>query len=101
MSVGGTAAYANERNLPPLVQSAVHLAERAGFEFSCRPEQGRLLAVLAAGRTGGVVGETGTGAGVGLAWMISASSAETTFVSIEHDADRAQAAAELFDGLAT
>ena len=42
-----------------------------GFESSCLPSHGRLLQVLAGGVGEGVIGETGTGAGVGLAWMAS------------------------------
>lgn len=99
MANGGTAAYKLEQDLPPLVASAVALAEQIGFEFCCRPEQGRLLGVLAAGRSGGVIGETGTGTGVGLAWMVSAASPETRFISVEQDGVRAQAATHLFDGL--
>ena len=60
--------------MPPLVVRAVVLANELGFEYSCLPEQGRLLRVLAAGRAGGRIGETGTGCGVGLAWMVSGAS---------------------------
>jgi hypothetical protein len=57
------------RILPPLVDRAVSLARREGFGNSCRPEQGRLLFALAAGA--GVIGETGTGCGVGLAALVA------------------------------
>ena len=67
MSRGGTASYAGQTGLPPLVQAAVELAERERFDLSCQPDQGRLLQVLVRGRTGGLLGETGTGCGVGLA----------------------------------
>jgi predicted O-methyltransferase YrrM len=66
------------------------------FEFSCRPEQGRLLQILARGRAGGVVGETGTGCGVGLAWMLSGAAPETKFVSVERDSQRARAVQDIF-----
>jgi len=69
MSLGGTAAYRDVFDLPDLVRDAVTAAIGAGFDFSCRPPQGRLLALLAAGVSGGVIGETGTGCGVGLAWL--------------------------------
>jgi predicted O-methyltransferase YrrM len=78
------------------VSAAVDLATRLGFDNSCAPEQGRLLSVLARGRTGGRVGETGTGCGVGLAWMVGATDPATTFVSIEADEGRAAASAGLF-----
>ncbi|HTT85914.1 MAG TPA: class I SAM-dependent methyltransferase [Acidimicrobiales bacterium] len=99
MSIGGTAAYGSERDLPDLVVRAVALAQRLDFEFSCVPAQGRLLQLLAHGRPGGVIGETGTGCGVGLAWMASAADASTRLVSVEVDPDRAEAASELFAGV--
>lgn len=39
--------------------------------------QGRLLQVLARGRAGGLIGETGTGCGAGRAWMASAVGLDT------------------------
>ena len=65
MSPQGTAAYDGLTDLPPLVERAVAIARREGFANSCRPEQGRLLLALAAGAQ--LIGETGTGCGVGLA----------------------------------
>jgi predicted O-methyltransferase YrrM len=96
MAEGGNSAYRGVRDLSPLVSAAVDLATKAGFDNSCAPEQGRLLSVLARGRTGGRVGETGTGCGVGLAWMVDATDPATTFVSIEVDEGRAAASAGLF-----
>lgn len=96
MSISGTAKHLSLSGLPELVERAVHLAAEAGFDKSCLPEHGRLLAILSAGRNGGVIGETGTGCGVGLAWMVSAASSNTRFVSVELDHDRATVAAELF-----
>ena len=69
MSPHGTAAYDGLTDLPPLVGRAVGLARRLGFANSCRPEHGRLLHALAAGAA--AIGETGTGCGVGLAWLAS------------------------------
>jgi predicted O-methyltransferase YrrM len=97
VSVTGTAAYERLSDLPPLVARAVALARRHRFETSCRPEQGRLLYALAAGAT--VIGETGTGYGVGLAWLASGARPGTRLVSVEADSARAAAAAALFDGL--
>ena len=96
MTIGGTATYHGRTDLPPLVAAAARLAERTGFDLSCLPAHGRLLSVLAAGRPGGRIGETGTGAGVGLAWLASAADPSTALVSIELDADRATAARDLF-----
>jgi predicted O-methyltransferase YrrM len=58
-----------------------------------------LLQVLARGRAGGVIGETGTGCGAGLAWMASAVGPETRLVSVEVDAARAAACQALFADL--
>jgi predicted O-methyltransferase YrrM len=89
---GGTV----DRVLPPLVQRAVALAERLGFERSCLPEVGRLLHVLAAARGRTRVAEIGTGTGVGAAWIVSALPPEVPFFTTELDAERGAAAAELF-----
>lgn len=96
MSVDGTTAYAGLTGLPPLVSAAVAAAREAEFGPSCRPEQGRLLYALAAGAE--VIGETGTGCGVGLAWLASGARPGTRLVSVERDADRAALAARVFLG---
>lgn len=83
--------------MPPLVAAAVAGAERAGFANSCLPEQGRLLQVLAGGVGGGVIGETGTGYGVGLAWLATGAHQAARLVSVERDPARATAAARVFD----
>ncbi len=97
MTLNGTAAYEGVADLPPLVDRAVRLARREGFGNSCRPEQGHLLFALAAGAR--VIGETGTGCGVGLAWLASGARPGTRLVSVERDAERAARAAELFSVL--
>lgn len=97
MSLEGTAAHRAAEGLPPLVAAAVGLAERAGFALSCLPEHGRLLALLAGGvPPGGVIGETGTGCGVGLAWLATGAGPDVRVVSVERDEARATAAAALF-----
>lgn len=92
------AQYENWRNLPPLVARAVALSIDMDFDHSCTPHHGELLAVLARGREGGTIGETGTGCGCGLAWMVEAAGPTTRFVSVERDAERAAASRELFAG---
>ena len=94
-----TALYAGRTDLPPLVQRAVALANDFGFIHCCTPEQGTLLQVLVRGRAGGVIGETGTGCGAGLAWMASAVGPETRLVSVEIDGRRAAACQKLFADL--
>ena len=56
--------------LPSRVDAALSRATHAGFELSCDPAVGQLLAVLAAAvpRNGRIL-ELGTGCGVGLAWI--------------------------------
>jgi len=90
----GTAAYDGLQDLPPLVERALSLARREGFGNSCRPEQGRLLFALAGGAE--LIGETGTGCGVGLAWLASGARPGTRLVSVEQDATRAALAAGVF-----
>jgi predicted O-methyltransferase YrrM len=54
-----------------LVQAALDRAEAAGFTVSSEPPAGALLAVLSAAvPPGGRILEIGTGAGVGLAWLV-------------------------------
>ena len=84
--------------LPPLVERAIALSERAGFTQSCSPETGRLLQVLAAQRGRTRVAEIGTGCAVGSAWILSALDPEVPFVTVELDGPRAADAAELLAG---
>lgn len=77
--------------IPPLVQQAMKTAEERGFSLSCSPETGRLLQVLAAQVRSGVIGEIGTGCGVGAAWMISSLRESVVFVTVEVDEEQAQA----------
>ena len=99
MAIDGTAAYdayAANNELPPLVRAAVESARESGFGYSSLPEHGELLRVLARGVGPGVIGETGTGSGVGLAWLASAAHPKARLVSVELDKTRATRAAELF-----
>jgi predicted O-methyltransferase YrrM len=99
MSLDGTRAHLRgPGDLPPLVERAALTATRLDFPYSCRPEQGRLLQALAAGAER--IGETGTGCGVGLAWLVSGMRNGATAVSVEQNANRAAAAAGLFSALA-
>jgi predicted O-methyltransferase YrrM len=81
---------------PALVRLALDLARRSRFEHSCTPEVGRLLSVLASRVRGGVVGEIGTGCGVGTAWMASALAVGVSLVTVEFDQTRAEAVRSLF-----
>ena len=96
---------------PPLAARAVDLARESGFPLTreeagrgtanpsaCLPDVRRLLAVLAAGCHGGRIGEIGTGAGVGSAWLASAMPRDCLLVTVEIDAERAAHAAGLLAG---
>ncbi|WP_331766926.1 class I SAM-dependent methyltransferase [Embleya sp. NBC_00896] len=77
---------------PASVVVAEESARARGFRFSCAPEAGRLLAVLAAAvPPGGRILELGTGAGVGAAWIVSgvAPGAGIEFITVERDAELA------------
>jgi predicted O-methyltransferase YrrM len=95
MSPNGTASYAGAEDLPVLVGSALRLAQREGFSKSCRVEQGRLLSALAGGAVTSI-GETGTGVGVGLAWLVSGRRPGVRVLSVECDQERAALAASVF-----
>ena len=80
------------------VAAATRAAEHAAFTMSCEPGVGALLAVLSAVvPPGGSILELGTGAGVGLAWIVAGVGARTdvTVTSVEADAGTAALAARL------
>jgi predicted O-methyltransferase YrrM len=81
--------------LPPLVARAYELAQALGFPLTreeagpdrpsaCLPGTGRFLGVLAAGCQSGRIGEIGTGAGIGMAWLASAMPAHCALVTFGH-----------------
>jgi len=88
--------YRSRTEIPPLVQRAADLTATHGFDRSCIVEVGRLLSVLASHIQGGVIGEIGTGTGVGAAWMLSNLAPSTRFVTVEVDAVQATAVQDLF-----
>lgn len=83
--------------LPEIVRTAAALANHLGFPLmpedrpvgyqgppsACIPQVGRLLQVLAASKPGGRIGEQGSGAGVGTAWLASGLTAGAQLVSVE------------------
>ncbi|HKH89031.1 MAG TPA: class I SAM-dependent methyltransferase [Acidimicrobiales bacterium] len=78
--------------LPPAVAAAQARAERLGFELSSEPEVGRLLAFFASRvPKGGRMLELGTGAGVGLAWIVHGigDRHDVEVVSVEIDGEQA------------
>jgi len=75
-------------DVPATVTAALTRASDAGFELSCDPAVGELLAALAAAvPEGGRILELGTGAGVGLAWILAGlgerSDAEVVTVDVD------------------
>jgi predicted O-methyltransferase YrrM len=97
-------------DFPPLVQRAIAVARDLSFPLTREeagpgvtpsaslPGTGRFLAMLAAGCTGGRIGELGTGVGIGAAWMASAMPADCTLVTVEFHERLAAAARHLFAG---
>jgi len=78
--------------VPQLVTAAYDREQAARFRQSSRPDVGRLLSVLAAMvPSNGRVLEVGTGAGVGLAWIVHGLGQrnDVTVLSVELDRERA------------
>ena len=82
-------------DLPDVVRRAFDVSRRAGFAFFCRNETGRLLASLAATRTG-TLAEFGTGCGVGTAWLASGIREDARILTAELDPKLADGAAAIF-----
>jgi predicted O-methyltransferase YrrM len=82
-------------DLPEVVRRAFDVSRRSGYVSFCRNETGRLLAALAATRTG-VLAEFGTGTGVGTAWLRSGMREGGHIVTAELDPRLAKAAARIF-----
>ncbi|MHA6764989.1 O-methyltransferase [Streptacidiphilus sp. PAMC 29251] len=85
-----------EPAVPARVAAARQRAADLGFSLSCSPEVGRLLSLFAAAKPGGVIAESGTGAGVGTAWLHSGLGPGAQLVTVERDEKLARLAAEGF-----
>ena len=73
---------------PQIVQAANQRAEELDFDISCEPGVGLLLAVLAAAvPANGRILELGTGAGVGLSWLVSGLRGRTDVEVVSVDID--------------
>ncbi len=83
--------------LPDVVSRAFDVSRKHGYVSFCRNETGRLLATLAATRSG-VLAEFGTGTGVGTAWLRSGVRPDARILTAELDATLAEAAGEIFAG---
>jgi predicted O-methyltransferase YrrM len=82
-------------DLPDVVRRAFDGSRRAGYVSFCRNETGRLLATLAATRTG-TLAEFGTGCGVGTAWLRSGIREDAHILTAELEPRLADAAATIF-----
>jgi predicted O-methyltransferase YrrM len=82
--------------LPEIVSRAFDVSRKAGYVSFCRNETGRLLATLAATRSG-TLAEFGTGTGVGTAWLRSGVPDHARIITAEKDGVLAKAAAEIFE----
>lgn len=96
--------------MPDIVHKANKLADQLGFPLmpegrpvgskgppsACIPQVGKLLQVLTSGKPNGRIGEQGTGAGVGTAWLASGLQNDAHLISVEINPTLATAATELF-----
>ncbi|SDS96799.1 Predicted O-methyltransferase YrrM [Streptomyces sp. TLI_053] len=85
-----------EHAVPSRVLTAELMAAEVAFEKSCIPQVGRLLGLAAASKPEGVIAESGTGSGVGTAWLHSGLGAGAHLVTVERDEDLARRAAGVF-----
>ncbi|WP_104783979.1 MULTISPECIES: O-methyltransferase [Streptomyces] len=86
----------SERVVPARVLTAERIAVEAGFTKSCIREVGRLLRTAASAKPAGVVAESGTGSGVGTAWLHSGLGDGARLVTVERDEGLARRAAGVF-----
>lgn len=81
--------------IPDVVRRALDLSRDRGFITSTRNETGRLLAALAASKTG-TLAELGTGCGVGAAWLHSGAQGSARIVTAELEANLAEDVQRIF-----
>jgi predicted O-methyltransferase YrrM len=95
----GIGAYLRKMSAPPdlpeLVLRALRMSLRRGYVQASRTETGRLLATLAATRTG-TIAECGTGCGVGAAWLRSGAPKSTRVITAEVDPGLAHGVMDMF-----
>lgn len=84
-------------NLPEIVTRALKMSLQHGYLMASRTETGRLLATLAATRTG-TMAECGTGCGVGAAWLRTGAPKATRVLTAELDPELAHGVMEMFAG---
>ena len=94
---GQTVEVSAPPDLPELVIRALRLSLERGYMQASRTETGRLLAALAATRTG-TIAECGTGCGVGAAWLRSGAPKTTRVITAELDPELAHGVMDMFAG---
>ncbi|HLG01036.1 MAG TPA: class I SAM-dependent methyltransferase [Acidimicrobiia bacterium] len=80
--------------LPPRVARAIDRAHELGFQLSSEPPVGQLLSALAAAvPPSGRILELGTGAGVGLAWLVEGlnNRSDVEVITVDLDGERQRA----------
>jgi predicted O-methyltransferase YrrM len=81
--------------MPELVVRALRMSLERGYVQASRSETGRLLAALAATRSG-TIAECGTGCGVGAAWLRSGAPKQTRVITAELDPELAHGVMDMF-----
>lgn len=81
--------------VPDLVSKALRMSLQRGYLHATRSETGRLLATLAASRTG-TIAECGTGCGVGAAWLRTGARDDTRVITAELDGELAHSVMDMF-----
>lgn len=84
-------------DLPEIVTRALRMSLQHGYVMASRTETGRLLATLAATRSG-TMAECGTGCGVGAAWLRTGAPKSTRVLTAELDPELAHGVMEMFAG---
>ena len=92
---GNTDHVSAPPDVPALVSKALRMSLERGYLHATRSETGRLLATLAATRTG-TIAECGTGCGVGAAWLRTGARDGTRVITAELDGDLAHSVMEMF-----
>ncbi len=90
-------SYRSINLVPPLVKRAKNLAGQMNYTTVCSDGTGRLLRMLSHQFQSGMIGEIGSGCGVGSAWITSALAAGTSFITVEDSPTLSAVARTLFE----
>jgi len=71
-------------------------ASAIGFAKSCTPGVGRLLATIVSAKPAGRIAESGTGCGVGTAWLHSGLGDQASLVTVDREPELTAIAAAIF-----